>query len=403
MNEPGDAKKNAFQMPKIHKSLVETIKNTGKRGAERSKHPIGFRKFVDIALELVEGEEGAPKAENQGSKSGGSQMDAKLQKPKFTPAVDIYSIRFSPQGQELAIGCTDGSVRLYNPESHKLVKCLNVTKDAAPTTCVRYRPLLPSSSKKTGRVLLCSNAAGHIQYWHVPSGKKIFQIHEKDNKILALDYSRDAQYFASAGEDKTVRIYEETTKSLLLDLKMGVGSNSSEGHSMRVMCVKFHPNDNNLLFSAGWDDIVRVWDVRAGKTVRRIEGPHVCGDALDVAEDCVLTGSWRTTEGLQVWDLGSGKLIQDIDFHSKDNKKKEGDFLYAAQFSHDASLIAAGGSFVNETRVFDVKRGFKRIDQMKTKAKNIYALHFSPDGQRLASGSGSGHLSIMELNNDEDD
>lgn len=44
---------------------------------------------------------------------------------------------------------------------------------------------------------------------------------------------------------------------------------------------------------------------------RRIFGPHICGDAIDVdINNTLLTGSWRSEEQLQLWDFGSGKLIE---------------------------------------------------------------------------------------------
>ena len=46
--------------------------------------------------------------------------------------------------------------------------------------------------------------------------------------------------------------------------------------------------------------------------MRSIFGPHVCGDAMDVLDGTLLTGSWRPDDQLQLWDLGSCKLISTI-------------------------------------------------------------------------------------------
>lgn len=52
---------------------------------------------------------------------------------------------------------------------------------------------------------------------------------------------------------------------------------------------------------------------------RKIFGPHICGDALDIQSQSssttsrqILTGSWRKDKTLQIWDYGSGKLLKDI-------------------------------------------------------------------------------------------
>ena len=54
----------------------------------------------------------------------------------------------------------------------------------------------------------------------------------------------------------------------------------------------------------------------------------------------------------QTWDLGTGELIETIEWHQS-GLKGEGTALYAAQFSKDAShsLIAAGGSNANVAKV----------------------------------------------------
>ena len=47
---------------------------------------------------------------------------------------------------------------------------------------------------------------------------------------------------------------------------------------------------------------------------RRIFGPHICGDALDIfpSNGNVLTGSWRKDNSVQIWDFNSGELIRDV-------------------------------------------------------------------------------------------
>ena len=47
---------------------------------------------------------------------------------------------------------------------------------------------------------------------------------------------------------------------------------------------------------------------------RRIFGPHICGDALDIlpSNGNILTGSWRKDNSVQIWDFNSGELIRDV-------------------------------------------------------------------------------------------
>ena len=225
---------------------------------------------------------------------------------------------------------------------------------------------------------------------------------------------------------RLVRLYDEVTRTLVSTLT-GIHSDSTPGHSNRVFALKFDPRDDNMIVSGGWDSTVQIHDIRVGGAVRSIYGPHICGDAIDVAGDGVLlTGSWRADEQLQLWDLGSGRLIQGIAWNTgaataaasgggavlpgsgssvaPGGLTKRGGvngypgslgddalqaaaaappprplpcLLYAAAFSHDAggTLIAAGGSGANEAKVFD---------------RSAMLAAASPTNPRGADGGGGG-------------
>lgn len=48
--------------------------------------------------------------------------------------------------------------------------------------------------------------------------------------------------------------------------------------------------------------------------IRSIYGAYICGDSCDLNHDSsvILTGSYRTSDTLQMWDFGSGKLIHTV-------------------------------------------------------------------------------------------
>mmetsp|Transcript_6903 Transcript_6903/g.8417 ORF Transcript_6903/g.8417 Transcript_6903/m.8417 type:complete len:389 (+) Transcript_6903:75-1241(+) len=311
---------------------------------------------------------------------------------------EVFCVRFSPDSKYIAAGCGDGSVRIFNPEG-KLSYLLNAgSADELPTTAIRFRP--SSSTSRTKNMLICGNANGTIETWHMTSRKRIFKIEEEGNQVYALDYSSDGDKFASAGKDTVVRVYEEATKSLLATFERGFTStNAASGHSNRVYALKFHPKEKNILMSAGWDNTVQIWDVRTKKSVRYIYGPHICGDALDVFEDRILTGSWKSNDALQLWDFKSGKLIQSVPFRPPAEDKADAipEMLYAAAFSPDGKYIAAGGSGGSEARMFDVAEKMKLVDEFDGGGKGVYSLHFSGNGRKLATGSGNDQIAVMDL------
>lgn len=69
-----------------------------------------------------------------------------------------------------------------------------------------------------------------------------------------------------------------------------------------------------LLVSGGWDKTALVWDLRVARAVRKIYGPYMCGDSIDVSGSTLLTGAWRRDAPLQLWDMGTGRLLTDMPF-----------------------------------------------------------------------------------------
>lgn len=84
------------------------------------------------------------------------------------------------------------------------------------------------------------------------------------------------------------------------------------GHSNRVFCVKYNQFDSNQVASGGWDDTVQIYDVRKKEPVASMWGPHVCGDSIDFRNDgnTVLTGSYRQSNVLELWDLRTFKKFK---------------------------------------------------------------------------------------------
>lgn len=81
-------------------------------------------------------------------------------------------------------------------------------------------------------------------------------------------------------------------------------------HTNRIFSLRALHDDTNLFFTGGWDDTVRLWDLRVKETyVRKFSGPSVSADSLDLKGNILLVGNYSNTNPLQLWDFGSGQLI----------------------------------------------------------------------------------------------
>jgi hypothetical protein len=67
---------------------------------------------------------------------------------------------------------------------------------------------------------------------------------------------------------------------------------------------------NPSIISGGWDNKVLMLDVRTSKAVRNFGEPAISRDSLDATRNYLITRSFRQKEIIDIWDLGSGKIIE---------------------------------------------------------------------------------------------
>jgi len=166
-----------------------------------------------------------------------------------------------------------------------------------------------------------------------------------------------------------------------------------------VFCGKYNHEDPNIIVTGGWDQRVLVWDVRDKTPVRSMYGPLICGDAIDIFEEVILTASWTQTNQLQMWELGTGKLITTVKWEDGYRPSADPTLLYSGQFSkNDGSLILAGGSNSYEARVFDRNNLDKNVCVIYDMSREIDAVDFSNKGDKFAIAGGDGYVRLFSMN-----
>lgn len=217
-------------------------------------------------------------------------------------------------------------------------------------SCIQFHPKKPS-------VLYASSTAGTVMRRDLEDNTNYndFFISEDGNEIYSMDFTTNGE-LVTVGRDANIRIYDVTKQVLLSKFGRRISTSTLEDsqesasdefyHEKRIYCVRCHPSEPSVLVSGGWDG-VKVWDSRIGIAVRSIEGPFIFGDTVDICKGTVLTASCEAANNLQLWDLGSGFLINNV---NPPNKRVYlyGEYPYAAQFfkgdpSGDLVLYGVGG------------------------------------------------------------
>jgi platelet-activating factor acetylhydrolase IB subunit alpha len=77
---------------------------------------------------------------------------------------------------------------------------------------------------------------------------------------------REGPFFASAGRDKTIVVWDGSCGTNLFKLR---------GHDNWIKSVVFHPGGNYLL-SAADDKTIRVWDLKTKRCLKTLQAHGQC-------------------------------------------------------------------------------------------------------------------------------
>ena len=315
---------------------------------------------------------------------------------------ECFTLRYDEECKNLAAGYSTGSVAIYNFEKQESDKDYRKAYNIAsfPITCLRWKPFNRTT-------LLTVNAEGFIIQLHSKSGKILQQIEEENNPLMCVDYSTDGVLFATGGNDKVVRLYDDNTKTLISKLERH--KYDLPEHYNRIFSVKFSKKDPNLLLSAGWDNTILLYDIRAREVQNYLYGPHVCGDGLDLKDDLLLTVSWEKEDQIQFFDLRTNKKIGV--FQMKINEEKKNDlenisYLYSCRFNPANTTFCVTGSNKNYLRIYDysnlslnnlTENKIKGILDVNDLKEPCYCCDYNLKGNRLAYGCAKSKVEFLNL------
>jgi WD40 repeat protein len=223
--------------------------------------------------------------------TGESQPSVELLAPYMHNEVKrpIPSVAISPDGNWIAIGDREGSVRIWTLRDQE-----EVISFPAHDARVAQLAFSPDSSK-----LATTSYSGEVALWQLPSGEKLKSLKIDKQEILRLLFLSDS-LLAAAGSEASIWNVDTGQKQEALTAKYVMGP--ALGLS----------NDRRLLAFNDPDSVVRFWDVQDSKpSDRALRG--AAAHLIAFSRDAKRIAVYSQDSTIRIYDAATGALLQVID------------------------------------------------------------------------------------------
>jgi WD40 repeat protein/tetratricopeptide (TPR) repeat protein len=281
----------------------------------------------------------------------------------------VRSVGFSPDGKKLTSGSADKTIKIWDVTTGKVLNTLKGHKGEVYS--VGFSP--------DGKKLASGSADQTIKIWDVTTGKVLNTLKGHESRLISVGFSPDGKKLASGSADQTIKIWDVTTGKVLNTLK---------GHESRVISVGFSPDGKKLASGSG-DKTIKIWDVTTGKVLNTLKGHEGEVYSVGFSPDGQQLASGSDDKTIKIWDVTTGKVLNTL----KDNESR----LISVEFSPDGQQLASGSGIEDQTiKIWDVTTG-KVLNTLKGHEGLVYSVGFSPDGKKLASGSDDKTIKIWDV------
>jgi hypothetical protein len=227
------------------------------------------------------------------------------------------SIATSPWAP-LAAVCSQKQVLLYRTDTRELAGVLPFPEG---------RPQVLQFSRNGSLVLAGGGrggASGKVVVWSVDSGRRVMEIGDELDTVLAADISSDHRFVALGGPQKVVRIYSTETGERLHEMKK---------HTDWVTAAGFSP-DGVLLATGDRNGGVMVWESGTGRDYLTLAGHTAAITAVSWRGDSNLLATGSEDGTIRLWEMENGGQVKSWNAH--------GGGVASLEFTRDGRIVSIG-------------------------------------------------------------
>lgn len=275
----------------------------------------------------------------------------------------VTGAAFSPTEQKLVTVSSDFKIFWWDSITGAHLKTVN-----------GHTPMLDVVFSSDGEILYTSGNSRAIEAWSVATDLSD-SIAMATTPVTELEISPNGEFLAAAESNGKVTVYDRKGDDLWwkTNNRLPKGTLLGTSYTNRIVFTA----DSKTLISGIWDNTIRFWQAESGQETANVYHFSDFIKSLAVSPGSAYLAGQLTGDGVKVWNLKNGQLLQTL----------PGELMRGRPFSRDERMLAVKLN-QNTVAIYQISSG-KEIYRFGG-IVSIRSITFSNNGAFIAIGDSAG-------------